>query len=845
MLYDDLLALIPDEALCDKVLTLFNSELKQRDQKIAELQDMLERTVETLHGDVREKLRLEEELKNHSDGKFRVAAELAGDYIYEAIIDDGKICALYASQGFTELTGYTIDDINREGWQHYIHPDDLPAVQQTTREMAPHKSARFEYRIRCKDGRTIWLRDFSQPVFDEQGRLVKLIGFSRNITAEKEASLALQRKRQLLDTLLNTVPMGICFADEDGTLLGVNKTLAELLGYEKSELLGKHFSMVLPEEYREYATEAHRTFMAGDSLITTSEMPVQRKDGTRRWVRISARKFQRDDGKWYRVTATEDITEERQEREEKNNLLDLLARTQAMTHIGSWEFDFQAYRFTQWSDELFRIYERPIELGPPTAEEYGERYLTPEVNQSLQNFVLNLISKGAQAEGEIELPITTHTGGHKIIRIRQIIMVENGQPTFAQGMTQDITREKMLEQQKEALTKQLIQAQKLEAIGTLAGGIAHEFNNILAGMLGNVRLLEQKFAQEPKAQKYIDRLITLNHRAATIVSQMLGFARQGKYEIQSLSLKACVDNISQILLTTTDRRIRFHLNTAGDVPMIQGDPVQIEQVILNLAKNAIDAIEPLLGKSREHGHIEFELAYEPIPERFQSKMMQKSGTMPMVMLKISDNGEGIPEEIQHKIFEPFFTTKPVGKGTGLGLPMVYGIVQNHNGYLFLESEVGKGTSFYLYFPAVSTAVREPSASVANQSLDLSGLRVLVIDDEAQIREMLAEHLSEFGAEVTVAENGQAGIDAFRTLPKENLFVILDLNMPDMSGEQVLKVLREIDSTVRVLIGTGYLENEQKMRLNGFGATQVLTKPYSLDDIANVLLEFQRVPQKAI
>ncbi|MFN3638539.1 MAG: response regulator, partial [Chloroherpetonaceae bacterium] len=148
-------------------------------------------------------------------------------------------------------------------------------------------------------------------------------------------------------------------------------------------------------------------------------------------------------------------------------------------------------------------------------------------------------------------------------------------------------------------------------------------------------------------------------------------------------------------------------------------------------------------------------------------------------------------------------------------------------------------------PAISTVQQEPSVQKDSQSIDLSGVHVLVIDDEVQIREMLAEYLSEFGAEVTVAENGRSGIDAFRTLPKENLFVILDLNMPDISGEQVLKALREIDSTAKVVIGTGYLENEQKMRLNGFGAMQVLTKPYSLDDIIAALLPAHGTTQLAL
>ncbi|MDW8437712.1 MAG: PAS domain S-box protein [Chloroherpetonaceae bacterium] len=817
---NELRCLIPDEALRAKILALFEEELAKRKEL---------HTVETLRGEAREKVRLQEEFRKNADEKFRIAAELAGDYIYEATINDGKIRALYASEKFSKITGYSLDDINSgNGWLDFIHPDDLPAIQSILEAVELGRSFVIDYRIRRKDGGTIWIRDFSQPILDGNGRYVKSIGVSRNITAEKEAELALVREQQFLNALFNTVPMGICLSDRDGTFLRVNQGLADILGYGMGELLGKHFSFIVAEEHQELAKEAHRMFMEGESMITSGEWLIRRKDGEKRWVQITARKFQREDGRWFRVTATQDITRKRQEEEEKTRLLELLARTESLARIGSWELDLRTNRFTKWSDELFRIHERPIELGPPTAEEYRERYISPETNERLIAWLNGIVQTGR--DGDVEIPIVTHLGNRKTIYIRGYLIFQGGVPNKAQGMTQDVTREKTLEKQKEELAAQLLQAQKMEAIGTLAGGLAHEFNNILSGMLGNVRLLEQKFAHEPRAKKYIDRLLALNQRAATIVSQMMGFARKGKYELKPISLRRAVDNVLQILLPTTDRRIRFHLETSGDVPLIQADPVQIEQVILNLAKNAIDAIEPLLGKERERGHVAFRLGYEPIAERFRQKTLGDIGDAPMVLLEISDNGMGIPEEIRYRIFEPFFTTKPIGKGTGLGLPMVYGIVENHDGFLFLESEVGKGTSFFLYFPAVCDVARGEAANATSTAETLSGARVLAIDDEPVVREILAEHLRELGAEVEVAETGEAGIEKFRAMPKENLVVILDLNMPDLNGEQVLQALMAIDERAKVIVATGYLDSEQTNRLKEFGATSVLTKPLDLDDI---------------
>lgn len=833
MKHKALFTLIPDEDLRANVRAYFEQEIQAWRKKYEETEQILAQTVETLHGEVRENLRLKDELKKYSSANFYNTATLGG-YIYEAIVDANTVIApviaLYASSEFHRITGYTLEEINEKGWQYFIHPDDLPKFQVSANEAMQERQA-HEYRLRTKDGKTIWIRDFSQPIFDEEGRYIKHIGVSYDITAEKEAQLDLKRNQQLLQNLLQVLPVGVCLSDADGYFKLVNPALCDMLGYRKEDLIGNSFLMDIPKEYQDLAREMHQLFMGGDSLISSSELPIQRSDGKVIWVSITTRKFQHEDGKWYRISAVKDITKQRKREVQMQELIDLLAQTESLAHIGSGEFDYRTNCFTKWSDEMFRIYERSIELGPPSNEELVSVALNQEAYKRLMEFNNHLKMTGGQ--GEIEIPITTFKGSQKIIRIKAMVIDENAVPVKSIGLTQDVTKERLLEKQKEELQAQLLQAQKLEAIGTLTGGIAHEFNNILAGMRGNVQLLEMKLGDDQRVSKYINRLLELNRRAASIVSQMLGFARKGKYELKAVSLKASIDNVLKILIPATDRRIRFHIDTAAQTLMIQADPVQIEQVILNLAKNAVDAIEPLLGTVREQGHITLRLSYEPIAERFRAKVPNAESS-PMVMLEVRDNGMGVSEDHQSKIFEPFFTTKPPGKGTGLGLPMVYGIVQNHQGYVFMESQEGQGSSFYLYLPAFKKSEKVKGEQVVDSKINLSNIHVLIIDDEVSMQETLGEYLSAHCATVEMAENGLKGIEKFRALKKENAVVVLDLNLPDTNGEKVLEELLMIDPKAKVIIGTGYLESEQANRLKQKGAIDVITKPYMLDDVAHTI-----------
>jgi len=375
----------------------------------------------------------------------------------------------------------------------------------------------------------------------------------------------------------------------------------------------------------------------------------------------------------------------------------MLSDTERLLNIGSWSYDVTTQTM-ECSDGTYRLYERNKTQGAITMSEL--LHVMPlQYHTLLQTAIEKAISY--QERFTIEFPIITASGKEKWLRFNGVPVVHaQGQVLKIYGYVSDLTEQKRLEAEKEALYQQLLQLQKMESLGTLASGIAHEFNNILTGILGSISLLAKEVEGNPKAEKRIAQIQTASLRAATIVKQMLGFARKGKLQVQAIDLRSCIHNVINIVEPTFDKRIRIttHFQVDERSCVMNGDKGQIEQVILNLAFNARDAVMEKMEKRSDitPPEISFTLTCEPLPKSFVADA--PSGSPLFVCLTVRDNGVGIPKELQEKIFEPFFTTKEVGKGTGLGLSMVYGIVKNHQGFIALESEVGKGTAFRLYFP---------------------------------------------------------------------------------------------------------------------------------------------------
>jgi signal transduction histidine kinase/ActR/RegA family two-component response regulator len=378
-------------------------------------------------------------------------------------------------------------------------------------------------------------------------------------------------------------------------------------------------------------------------------------------------------------------------------------------------------------------------------------------------------------------------------------------------------------EQAEELKERLRQSQKLEAIGTLAGGVAHDFNNLLTGILGYTWLLKQNAQPEDEVYRSASVIENAAERAAELTRQLLGFARQGQHQDLPVDLNALVSEVTELLSRTFDKAVTLHVAPHPRNLRVLGDPGQLHQVLLNLAINARDAMP-------RGGDLYFDvraLADELVPRAAHPHL----GRGAHAVLEVRDTGTGMRPIDQRRIFEPFFTTKEVGKGSGMGLALVYGIVQGHRGAIEVESREHVGTVFRVYLPLLEGAAAgatggERRAVEAELPVPGQGL-VLVVDDEELVREMARELLTSLGYQVLTARNGLEAIDRFIERRSEIDLVVLDLVMPRMGGRECLRALKRIDPQVRVLLSSGWQREGHLQSAMEEGALGFLSKPYQL------------------
>jgi len=394
---------------------------------------------------------------------------------------------------------------------------------------------------------------------------------------------------------------------------------------------------------------------------------------------------------------------------------------------------------------------------------------------------------------------------------------DNGEISNFVSIHRDISEEKKL-------YEQLLRAQKMEAIGTLAGGIAHDFNNILTAIMGYAELLGEKIQDNPDLLKAVNIIMNSAKKGTSFTGKILSVTRREKLELKVLNLNTVIEETLEMLQRSISKDIRIRLKLQGDLPDVKVDPVQIEQVIMNLAINARDAMP-------EGGTLMIETARVGKENGAANGLDSDNG---FVRLTVSDTGRGISKEMQSKIFDPFFTTKEQGRGTGLGLYIVHSVVSNHGGYINLYTEPEKGTRFNIYLP-VFEGKAEEEIPLTNEDLRGSGT-VLVIDDEDVIRELAMDLLEPLGYNVLTACDGNEGIGIFRKKKKEVSVVILDMIMPGMNGSEVFQRLMNIDPEVKVLLCSGYSHEGMAgiRELLKSGVRGFIQKPFTKKTMAKAL-----------
>ena len=486
---------------------------------------------------------------------------------------------------------------------------------------------------------------------------------------------------------------------------------------------------------------------------------------------------------------------------EQASMLNLAADAIMVREIGG--------RVLFWNKGAERLY------GWTAEEAIGQSVLDLFVRERKPDAEQELIAKGAW-NGEIRH--CNKSGGELVVNSRwTLVRDDEGRPKSVFVINSDVTETKKLE-------AQFLRAQRLESIGTLASGIAHDLNNILSPILMASGILRREVT-DPDSQKMLNIIEGSAERGAGIVKQVLTFARGVEGERVLLQPKHLLSELAKIMAQTFPRNVDVQTQFPPDLWTVTGDATQLHQVLLNLCVNARDAM-PVGGTITLAGeNVE-------VDEHFASTNPgAQLGSH--VVFRVSDTGEGMTPETMERIFDPFFTTKEVGKGTGLGLATVIGIVKNHGGFLNLQSEIGVGTTFRVFLPASRDAKYEMAAEEEPVTGGHDEL-VLVVDDEASIREALVRTLGANGYQAYTAEDGTDALALYFQRRKEIAVVLTDLSMGGMDGIQLVRSLRKVNPEVRVIVSSGHFQKENTTILSALGVKHFLEKPYSADKLLRAL-----------
>ena len=367
-----------------------------------------------------------------------------------------------------------------------------------------------------------------------------------------------------------------------------------------------------------------------------------------------------------------------------------------------------------------------------------------------------------------------------------------------------------------SLEDQLIQSQKMEAIGTLAGGFAHDFRNMLQVVMGSLELIEFNKDLPDYLRTDLDRIRKAATSGAKLVKGMLVFSRKTSVKLEPLNLNKLVEQVESLLTRTIPKMVNIEVVKDPDLSSINGDSTQIEQVLMNLAVNASHAMD-------DGGTLTIQTQNTVLDEKFCS-FLPNTRLGHYVLLSVTDTGTGMNEETVSRIFEPFFTTKEKGKGTGLGLAVVYGIVEQHGARIICESKPSVGTTFKIYFPAVEE-IQEEKYLEKKEPPRGQGETILMVDDEANILEMAMSLLNDANYRVIAASNAKDAIELYEKHRDEIRLVLLDLIMPEIGGKQCLEALRNMDPNVKVIVLTGYTKRGMTQELKEAGARDFILKPF--------------------
>jgi PAS domain S-box-containing protein len=768
--------------------------------------------------DITERKLAQEQLKQ-SEEKYRLLADNMEDVIWQLTPD---LMFTYISPSIRKQRGYDPSEIlGRPIWE-FITPDSIEPIKARVAErLELLRSDREGFipepyvteQIR-KDGTTVWTETITNPVFNNEGQLIAFQGVTRDITKSKRTEEALRESEEIFKYFMEYSPISVFFKDENLRSLRLSKNFETMLGKPVVELLGKSDDELFSSEFaKSTVAEDMRVMKEGKGITIEEELNGRFYSTTKFPILI-------DGNPRYLAGYTIDITERK--------LAEEALRQSEEKFSKAFHLNPDAITITRFVDGIIVSANEGVQeiLGFAEDELIGKSALEINIWDNPED--RNRWIEKLKAEGKVanfEARFRTKDGGIRYGLISASIVEFNRAPHIL-TVARDITERVQAEEEKESLRSQLLQAQKMEAVGNLAGGVAHDFNNLLQVALGYSEIL--LVGKNPDHPDY-DKLHTINataKRGADLVQRLMVFSRKGDTKPRSLNLNHEVTQLKKLLERTIPKMIAIELSLESWLPVINADPVQVEQILLNLAVNARDAMP------QEGGKLTIETRKVMLDEEY-CRMHLEAKQGQYVMISVSDTGHGMSQETVQHIFEPFFTTKGEGKGTGLGLAMVYGIMKHHEGFINCYSEPGHGTTFRIYFPVVQTEVEEDLER--ESAIPQGGSEtILLVDDEESLCDIGSQLLTRAGYTVLTATNGRDAIDLYRNQRGDISLVILDLIMPEMGGKECFQELAKIDSKVKVILSSGFLSDRTSEEARVFGFRGLVEKPYNMRQLLGMV-----------
>ena len=767
---------------------------------------------------LRQKVQQNTEALTASEENYRQFATLTSDYVHKCTrTGNAPFRIQWIGGALSTISGYSTEEMFERGcWVSIVHPDDKEATAATLANLRPGDVREIVFRIIARDHSIRWISDkcrCEQGVSDEE---LILYGAATDITEKRLA----EELQEFTRVTVNAISDSIFWITPDGRIVDVNDAACKNLSYSREELLMMGVADVDPG--------------------TTSETMKQQFPELREQKMLHFESTHRTrDGREFPVDIVANYV--RFGEEERNCAI---ARDISERKVAEEEIQRTMHRFTS----LFEGMVEGVALHSVVRSADGKvvNYCIVDVNPAYEK-ILGIPRQ--QAAGKLATEIYSVDSPpylpefSSVVETKANFHFETYFPPmdkhfdisvfpwetdgFATIFT-DITERKRAEEERIALEKQLLHAQKLESLGVLAGGIAHDFNNLLTSIVGNTDLALLRLNPESPVRDNLHQVELAATRAADLAKQMLAYSGKGKFVIEQIDINRLIDEMTKMLEVSISKKCVLRFHVTNPLPSVEGDATQLRQIIMNLVINASEAIgdkSGVIGISTgcmqcDRKYLSSAWLNEQIPEGLY------------VWLEIADTGCGMDKETISKIFDPFFTTKFTGRG--LGMAAVLGIVRGHKGAIKVYSEPGRGTTFKVLLPA-GAKPQELFNGGSNHQPEWKGSgTVLLVDDEETVIGIGTEMLKEIGFDVLTAMDGRQALDVFKNNIDRINFVILDLTMPHLDGEQCFRELRQLKADVKVIMSSGYNEQEVTQRFVGKGLAGFIQKPYKLSTLRSVI-----------